>query len=470
MINPKINSFSGFATALAALAAAGGIAHAVPITILNAGFEDPLLAVDGDFGSATHWDEGTYAEANPGVWMPGVTNDAGNWNPDPADGFTDGAAFAGKHVGWTTSYTGVDGGLAQVLADTLQANTEYVLSVQVGNSFYNANNVSADNRIELLAGGALLASITGTSPGTDSWELHTLTYSSGVNPAQLGQPLEIRLIAVAYTDPDGADGYEVEWDEVTLTAESAGFEFQVTSSGLDLNFSWKSSAGKIYDILSATDLSNPPASWTPWVSDISASPPTNTESYARPGDPIRFFAVRERALPPLFTEDFESGQGEWTTGSDGEAGTLWELGNPAGGAITGPTVANSPDNCFGTNLSREYGLNAEIWLRSPTIDLNGVTSATLKFRQWVDIDDFAAGDFGTVRVLDPAGLPGAVTELGVVATDIQGANPTSWALFSMALPPEALDREITLEFRFLSDNEETFYAGWYIDDVAVVVP
>ena len=43
-------------------------------------------------------------------------------------------------------------------------------------------------------------------------------------------------------------------------------------------------------------------------------------------------------------------------------------------------------------------------------------------------------------------------------------------LFSMSLPPTALDREITLEFRLLSDNEETFYAGWYIDDVAVVVP
>ena len=225
MINFKNNSLAGFAPALTALVAAGGIAHAVPITILNAGFEDPIRTEEGGFGLATHWDEGTYAVANPGVWVLAVGEYAGNWNPDAVDGFTNGDAFAGQHIGWTTSRAGIDGGLAQILADTLQANTEYVLSAQVGNSFYNGSNDSADNRLELLAGGVLLQSVTGTSPGTDAWEPHTLTYTSGPNPAQLGQPLEIRLIAVDYTAPAGDDGYEVEWDEVSLTttpSRSAG--------------------------------------------------------------------------------------------------------------------------------------------------------------------------------------------------------------------------------------------------------
>ena len=96
-----------------------------------------------------------------------VPGNAGNWNPDPADGFTDGAAFAGEHVGWVTAAIDFDNGLSQVLSETLEANLEYTLEVQVGNSFYN-EGMTADYRLELLAGGVLLDSVTGASPPTDT--------------------------------------------------------------------------------------------------------------------------------------------------------------------------------------------------------------------------------------------------------------------------------------------------------------
>ena len=46
--------------------------------------------------------------------------------------------------------------------------------------------------------------------------------------------------------------------------------------------------------------------------------------------------------------------------------------------------ANSPVNCYATNLDADYGVDANVWLRSPEIDLSTVaTAATLSFWQLV---------------------------------------------------------------------------------------
>ena len=203
---------------LGALLAASGN-KTVQAQVLNAGFEEPVLA-DGQettFADGSHWKLGfVNVAADPTLWVPGG-DDGGVWNPDAGSGFTDGAAFAGQNTGWAISHTGFDAGMSQILSDTLQADTEYVLSVQVGNAFYNESDETAPYRIELLAGGVLLQSDTGASPVADTWELHSLTYQSGPDPAQLGQPLEIRLIAVDFTDGGGFDAYEVDFDEVSLS-------------------------------------------------------------------------------------------------------------------------------------------------------------------------------------------------------------------------------------------------------------
>jgi hypothetical protein len=124
--------------------------------------------------------------------------------------------------------------------------------------------------------------------------------------------------------------------------------------------------------------------------------------------------------------------------------------------------AASGTNCFGTNLSGPYELLANVWLRSPVIDLSDPTlvSAMLTFNQFKDIE--VMFDFGTIRVLDSStGLPlGADVENPVDGTTVD------WAPFSAALPPEALGKTIIIEFRFESDDLQN-YAGWYIDDVMV---
>ncbi len=55
--------------------------------------------------------------------------------------------------------------------------------------------------------------------------------------------------------------------------------------------------------------------------------------------------------------------------------------------------------------------------------------------------------------------------------NISGLDPVEWTEFSGEFPAAALGQEVILEFRFLSDNDDSFdQSGWYIDDVAVSAP
>ncbi|MCK4293917.1 MAG: hypothetical protein KAY65_12020, partial [Planctomycetes bacterium] len=185
------------------------------VTIVNPGFEDPVLA-DGSWTSTPPaWTDGYYVVTAPTVWVVG-DSDSGVYNPTAADGYG-GVAPEGDNVMFATSGAGYDQGMNQVLSANLQANTQYDLSALVGNPFlFNGSTTTADYRIELLAGGVVLASDTGPSPADDTtWTTASLTYNSGDSGAQLGEALEIRLLAVDFTDGKGVD-----FDDVKLTAES----------------------------------------------------------------------------------------------------------------------------------------------------------------------------------------------------------------------------------------------------------
>jgi len=183
------------------------------VTIGNAGFEQPML-VDGSFETAPpSWTDGYYDVTDPCVWVVGDA-EAGVYNPT-ADAGYGGVAPEGDNVMFATCATGLDRGMNQVLSAKLEADTQYDLSALVGNPFgFNEDTTTGDYRIELLAGGVVLASDTGPSPADDTtWTTASLTYDSGQSPAQLGEALEIRLLAVDFTDNKGVD-----FDDVKLTA------------------------------------------------------------------------------------------------------------------------------------------------------------------------------------------------------------------------------------------------------------
>jgi hypothetical protein len=184
------------------------------LTIVNPGFEDPVLANGSWTITPSAWTNGYYDVTAPTVWVVG-NSDAGAYNPATGADYG-GVAPEGNNLMFANSGTGYDKGMRQVLSATLRANTQYDLSASVGNPFlFNESTTAGDYRIELLAGGVVLASDTGPSPADDTtWTTASLTYNSGASPAQLGEALEIRLVAVNFTDGKGVD-----FDDVKLTAE-----------------------------------------------------------------------------------------------------------------------------------------------------------------------------------------------------------------------------------------------------------
>ncbi len=79
------------------------------------------------------------------------------------------------------------------------------------------------------------------------------------------------------------------------SGSSASLLLAVTQNGANLEFTWNNQTGKLYDLLSATDLTTAPAAWGVWNdhADIDAGFLT----IPRPGDPKRFFALREKDDP-----------------------------------------------------------------------------------------------------------------------------------------------------------------------------
>jgi hypothetical protein len=203
----------------------------------------------------------------------------------------------------------------------------------------------------------------------------------------------------------------------------------------ELSFRWQSRGGKLYNLRSEADPSAAePLDWPIFDnhSEMVATPPENSLTFALPADGARYFVIEEFPAPPVsvFTDDFENGAGQWTAGSSGAAGTIWELGSPS---VVGPLGAASGANCFGTNLAASYGFDANIWLRSPPIDLTTAGGATLNYAEFRDIE--TGFDFGTVAVLDAADN----SELGIVSPTVDGAT-VDWELVRKTLESTRAER------------------------------
>jgi hypothetical protein len=99
------------------------------------------------------------------------------------------------------------GSILQTLGATVQANTTYILTVEVG---ARADYVFTGYVASLLAGNVTLASGHKATPVGGTFVTEVVVYESGATPAQLGQPLQILITSTG-------DG-QVDIQSVALTA------------------------------------------------------------------------------------------------------------------------------------------------------------------------------------------------------------------------------------------------------------
>ena len=189
------------------------------IPIANPGFEAEPRA-DGEYNWA-HQGWGWFANAeNVGTWNPGFDTGYMGYG---------GNAPEGQNVGFVDpGGVGAPGGFAQVLTETLTADTTYTLTVQVGNT---PGYPWGGYRVQLLAGGGtpteseitagtLIAEDDNTlaiSEGAFMTSTVTYTYNPELHSDLLGEPLQIRLLSGGNVAAD--DDTEADFDNVRLTVD-----------------------------------------------------------------------------------------------------------------------------------------------------------------------------------------------------------------------------------------------------------
>ncbi|HIG27354.1 MAG TPA: hypothetical protein EYQ50_05975, partial [Verrucomicrobiales bacterium] len=243
----------------------------------------------------------------------------------------------------------------------------------------------------------------------------------------------------------------------------------VIGDGANLDFEWDSLSGMQYDLVTSTDLTTPVNTWPVYddgamtYEDIPATGTTTMLAGVPIVDPIRFFALIEEPVPPLFSEDFEGGIGDFTIAdhSAGGAGTDWAQGDP----MSGPNIGGSVDsgngrstNCVGTDIGNPgfYTAETDTCLRSGVIDLTGVTGATLSFAEALD---FERGDTAVVNIIDDTDNNPATNIIAsgiYVATDGSESGAPWTTVAPIAIPAEALGQAVRIEWRFIRTG---FFSG-----------
>jgi len=289
----------------------------------------------------------------------------------------------------------------------------------------------------------------------NQWDGHVVAYQNGVAAGTASYTFNETRVP----DADGRTGRHVILAEFLVAPPAASFQLVITpnqTAGL-FDFSWDSQPDKVYDLVSSTDLASPVAEWPvhdpdgegplPPYADIPATG-TATTLTAVPGDgPKRFFAMVEKAAPPIFKADFEGDENGFTViGSPND----WAWGTPNSDNNAGLTLTTGnggSTKCWGTHLGtggKPSGLintAANSILRSPNINLTGVTGAQLSFAaaydaQNGDVIEVLVKEVGTGNQLGPAILP--VTE-----TLPKSSNWTTLGPFD--LPAAADNANIYLE-------------------------
>ena len=317
-----------------------------------------LTAYDGfDYGATG----GDLTGKNGGTGWSGAYTDTGNSTIYNATGLTytglpttGGAVNTNDGSGTTTinfrGFTAISSGETWI-SFLAQRNGAASTSTFAGLSFYNSNGTaSADAEVTFANGGAggtwrildngppLVTGSTAVVPASNTTYLLVARIRWGVGaggkeavslfvnpslgtlPAVADASLEVDVTDIDKVRIAAANAINYTFDEIRIGDSYADvtvpllpvyFPLAITRNGANYDFSWPSQSGKVYDLLSSTDLSTALATWDVYdpdgpggndpYGDILATAPTNLLSAVPGSGPVRFFAVRENNAVPAFS-------------------------------------------------------------------------------------------------------------------------------------------------------------------------
>ncbi len=249
---------------------------AQPIPIVNAGFESDAIT-DGAFVVLQPQAWATY---DPSGMINNVQNAVGVIRPNIGGEYFPTGAPEGVNAALVFlggNETG-EAGLQQTLSATLQANTRYRCSVQIGNiasgtslpgssggpgNFFDLDGFPG-YRIDVLAGGSVVASDNNSIGATipeGAWRLMRFYFDVTNSHPQLGQPLEIRLVNLKQPGTPEIPNIEVDFDAVALSAGAipAPSQLAISLIGTQPQLQLTGTAGATYRIETSSVL--PATNW-----------------------------------------------------------------------------------------------------------------------------------------------------------------------------------------------------------------
>lgn len=241
------------------------IAPAQPILILNAGFESNSIT------------PGAFVVLNPQSWNnydpasiinQGV-NSVGVIRPSPGTEYFPAGAPEGNNAALVFLAGGqnAEAGLQQTLTATLQPNTRYRFSAQIGNIASGTSLAGSTGgagvyfdldgfpgyRLDLLAGGVVVASDNnsiGAQIPEGEFRRAAFYFDTGPTHAQLGQALGVRLVNLKTPGTPAVPNIEVDFDDVRLSAGPIPVRatLAIEPAGLGANIAITGTTGATYRV------------------------------------------------------------------------------------------------------------------------------------------------------------------------------------------------------------------------------
>ncbi len=206
------------------------------------------------------------------------------------------------------------------------------------------------------------------------------------------------------------------------------------------------------------------------------------------GDMYNVTVTQKSIVEWVYSESFESGEGDWIHGSITGGMDEWQHGNVS----DIPEFIGSHDSgsyLWGTNLGGKYddsgGTASDYYLKSPNINLTEYENIEMSFWHYYDFeDDSNYNDGGIIEVsidngenweqIDPkTGYTGTLEDPDnplydpINPTWCFAGNSTKWEVARFDLSNYAGNQNFSVRFHFATNGDISDY-GWYIDDIEII--